>query len=111
MRFPVKAPFTVRQIKGDFILHDPRTNSVHRLNSVAAVVWQLCDGTRDRAMIVSEVAAIFGKATSDVAADVDGIMTRFIEGGLVYSSAGGREAEVLLQCVDSALGHIHPATP
>jgi hypothetical protein len=104
MRFPVKAPLSLRQIKGDFILHDPASNSVHRLNSVAALVWQLCDGKRDRLSIVTEVATLYGKPVSEVAGDVDDILARFIEGGLVYSSPGRREADVLLQCVQAAVG-------
>jgi hypothetical protein len=104
MWFPRKAPFAVRQVKGDLLLHDRGSNTVHRLNSVAAVIWQLCDGTKDRSAIASEVAAIFGKSKAEVAADVDEILLRFIEGGLVRSSAGTREADLLLRCVKVAIG-------
>jgi hypothetical protein len=104
MRFPVRAPFRLRQVSDDFILHDPLTNAVHRLNSVAAVVWQLCDGTRDRTSIASQVALMFGRSPAEVTFDVDEILKRFMDEGLVYSSAGPQEAEVLLYCVRTALG-------
>ena len=104
LMFPVKAQFAVRQIKGDFILHDPRTDTVHRLNSVAAIIWQLCDGTRDRCAIFAEIADIFGKSPSDVAGDVDEILVRFIDAGLVHSSAVLPEIDLLLRCVQTAIG-------
>jgi hypothetical protein len=77
---------------------------VHRLNSAAALVWQLCDGARDQAKIASQVAAVFGKSPAEVAPDIDDILKRFIDEGLVYTSTGPREAEVLLSCIQTALG-------
>ena len=106
--FPVKAQFAVRQIKGDFILHDPRTDTVHRLNPVAAIIWQLCDGTRDRSAIFAEIADIFGKSPSDVAGDVDEMLARFIDAGLVHSSAALPEIDLLLRCVRTAIGNERP---
>jgi Uncharacterised nucleotidyltransferase/Coenzyme PQQ synthesis protein D (PqqD) len=105
LMFPVKAQFGVRQIKGDFILHDPRTDTVHRLNSVAAIIWQLCDGTRDRFAIFTEIADIFGQSPSDVAGDVDEILVRFMDAGLVHSSAVLPEIDLLLRCVQAAIGN------
>ena len=106
--FPVKAQFAVRQIKGDFILHDPRTDTVHRLNSVAAIIWQLCDGTRERSAIVAEIAAIFSRSPSEVAGDVDEMLARFLDGGLVHSSAALPEIDLLLRCVQTAIGNERP---
>lgn len=84
MGSPRKAPIVGREIGGDLILHDDRSGSVHRLNSVAGLIWQLCDGTRAPRAITSEVAALFEKSPADVAPDVDAILTRFTESGLVH---------------------------
>jgi hypothetical protein len=104
IRFPLKARFAIRQIKGDFILHDRRSDTVHRLNSVAAVIWQLCDGTKERSAIVSEVASIFSKSPSEVAADIDEILARFTDAGLIHSTGSPAEINLLLRCVRIALG-------
>ena len=80
---PLKARIVGREIGGDLILHDDRGGSVHRLNSVAALIWQLCDGTRDSSAIASEVAALFEKSPADVAQDVDEILGRFTKSGLI----------------------------
>lgn len=104
IRFPLKARCAVRQVKDDFILHDRRSDTVHRLNSVAAVIWQLCDGTKERSAIVSEVATIFNKSRSVVAADVDEMLARFIDVGLVHSPGTPTEIDLLLRCVQRALG-------
>ena len=81
---------------------------MHRLNSVAAIIWQLCDGTRDRPAISAEIAAIFGKSPSDVAGDVDEILARFIDAGLVHSSSALPEIDLLLRCVQTAIGNERP---
>jgi hypothetical protein len=104
MPFPVRAPLAVRRASRDFILHDRRTGAVHRLNSVAGVIWHLCDGNRDRSAIISEVAAVFGKPPREVAADVDETLARFVDVGLVHSSAHHRETDALLRCVRASLG-------
>ncbi len=44
---PRKLDLMKREIDGDLILHDPQTGSVHCLNPVAGLVWELCDGTRE----------------------------------------------------------------
>ncbi len=55
-------------------------------------------------MIVSDVAALFGKAPQEVVSDINEILARFIDGGLIHSSAGRRETDVLLHCVQTAIG-------
>jgi hypothetical protein len=80
---PQKASLAVRDVDGDFILHDDRSGSVHRLNSVAAVIWQLCDGSREPGEIATEVAGVFGQPVAEVSHDVDAILTRFADTGLI----------------------------
>ncbi|HXH24523.1 MAG TPA: PqqD family peptide modification chaperone [Vicinamibacterales bacterium] len=104
MPFLRRAPLRFRAAGADFILHDPRTGSVHRLNSVAAVTWHLCDGTKDRFAITAAVAAMFGKSAAEIAADVFGILERFVQTGLVHASPGTRELELLLYGVRLAIG-------
>jgi PqqD family protein of HPr-rel-A system len=72
-----------RRIDGDFVLYDQRSGSVHRLNSVAALIWHLCDGARDAAAITSQVAALFGQQPGDVAPHIDDILARFTDHALI----------------------------
>ena len=105
MGFPLKAPLAARQIDEDLILHDPWNGSTHRLNSVAGLIWQLCDGARDPGAITSELAARFGKPAADMAPDVDAMLARFTDIGLIHSAGGPRrETELLVRCVRTAIG-------
>jgi hypothetical protein len=105
MGFPLKAPLVAREVDGDLVLHDRRSGSMHRLNAVAGFIWQLCDGVHDPAAITSEVAAVFGKRPADVAQEVDNVLARFTDIGLIYSTRSrGHETELLLRCVRTAIG-------
>ena len=80
---PRKLDLTKREIDSDLILHDPQTGSVHCLNSVAGVVWALCDGTRDPETITTEIASQFQKAPSAIANDIKEVLRMFSERGCI----------------------------
>ena len=49
----------------------------------AATIWRMIDGKRDRAQLVSAVAAELAVSESDIQADVDDFVTELEEAGLV----------------------------
>jgi hypothetical protein len=57
---PRHTPLLVHADEHGVVLHDPHTGSTHRLNGVARQLWELCDGSRDRAALAKEIAARFG---------------------------------------------------
>jgi hypothetical protein len=60
----------INELDDGLIIFSESTDTVHHLNHTAAVVLQLCDGSRDTAEIAEVVAATFGLAeapTADVA--------------------------------------------
>src|SRR6185295_16731496 len=82
------------------VLHDPHTGSTHRLNGVARQLWELCDGSRDRAALAQEIAARFGIATAVARGDVDAALAQFRDAGLILMpAASARERELLIQAV------------
>ncbi len=81
--FPNKLDLTEREIDGDLLLHDPRTGSVHSLNLVAGLVWELCDGTRDPETITAEIASQFQKQPSTIANDISEVLQSFSERGCI----------------------------
>jgi len=53
------------------LIFNPDTNQIRVLNPTGLTVWELCDGSRTRAQIATELAARFdAPAEADVAADV-----------------------------------------
>jgi hypothetical protein len=53
-----------------FIYGGPRPDAVHCLNSGAAIIWYLCDGTRDVDEVVNELAAQYGLLPAEAERDV-----------------------------------------
>jgi hypothetical protein len=58
-----KSGVSMEEMDGDLILFNPASEKVLYFNPSAAVVWQLCDGTRS----VGEIAAILAEAYPDAA--------------------------------------------
>ena len=72
-------------IDQDLFLFDEGTGSVHQLNSGAAMVWFLCDGTRDVASIAGEIAQSADAGATEVMLDVRETLKKFDELGLMVS--------------------------
>ena len=43
-----------REIEGEFVLLDLKTNQIHQLNPTASLIWSHCDGTHS----INEIASI-----------------------------------------------------
>ena len=66
----------------DYVLHDEATGRVHFLNQTAALVWDLCDGTRTGDEIAAEVARLYDREAAAVRDDVRRALDEFRAGGL-----------------------------
>jgi PqqD family protein of HPr-rel-A system len=102
---PRQTPLQFHADEDGVVLHDPHTGSTHRLNGVARHLWELCDGSRDRAALALELAARFGIAADDVRGDVDAALAQFRDAGLIRTSGVSvRERTLLLEAVAAAIG-------
>jgi hypothetical protein len=55
----------------EVFIYDPGNgDEVHRLNSGAALIWLLCDGSRDLPSIAQELAKAFELPKKEILADV-----------------------------------------
>ncbi|MGQ0551675.1 MAG: HPr-rel-A system PqqD family peptide chaperone [Planctomycetota bacterium] len=70
-----------------FALHDPATGQVHFLNESAALIWELCDGTRTVSDITQEVARLYARPVELVASDVDRVVAELRASGLLVPPA------------------------
>jgi hypothetical protein len=52
---PKRKDAIVRQLNGELLVYDTETNKAHCLNSIAADVWNLCDGRRAIAEIIRTI--------------------------------------------------------
>jgi hypothetical protein len=57
----------VEEVEDELVIYDKRSDSGHRLNRTAAIVWRHCDGERD----VEDLAAVLAKELGEDLADED----------------------------------------
>jgi hypothetical protein len=59
------------------VVYDPPRHCVYVLNPTAVAVWDRCDGVRDFAAVVTELATAHGLANGQVEADVRACLADF----------------------------------
>ncbi len=73
---------TLQRVGREAVLHDARLRQAHVVNATAARAWELADG-RPFDDLLSEFAATYGRDPATVRADLESILTRFEQLGLV----------------------------
>lgn len=76
----------VNEVSDGLIVYDPGADRVHYLNSTAAVIFTLCDGTRTAAAITETVAAMFGPE-APAAVEVEACLAQLEEQGVLRSGS------------------------
>lgn len=76
---------TLQRVGREAILHDARSGQAHVINASAARVWELCDG-RGMGELLTAFAEPYGLAPDAVRADVERILARFRDLGLLTDS-------------------------
>jgi len=66
-----------------FVLYDPKSERVLEFSPSAAIIWQLCDGTRTEEEIVNLIADAYPEASVRVREDVTTTLAAFIAQGSV----------------------------
>ncbi len=71
-----RADVTATDIDDEIILYNPLDGATHALNVTAALVWDLCDGTRTLDELAAEVAATFDIPIDSARADVEPLIAQ-----------------------------------
>jgi PqqD family protein of HPr-rel-A system len=74
---------SLQRVGQEAILHDRRNGRAHVINESAAQIWELCDGQNTLDQIISAFAAAYALPAADVRADVQDILAKFHELGVV----------------------------
>lgn len=79
-----KTDITEEQVGQELFLHDAANpEAVHALNDGAAIIWLLCNGTRDLVTIAEEISVTYGVPKSQVLTDVQETVECFQSLGLL----------------------------
>lgn len=74
----------LRKLGDEAVLYNPTTNKAHVLNQTSLLIWDLCTGERNLESIETELRARFEiEEGTDVAADIDEVITTFGNEGLL----------------------------
>jgi hypothetical protein len=76
---------TLQRVGNEAILHDEANRRTHVINGSAALAWELCDG-RSFDEIVAAFAAHFGVEDQRVRADLEKVLGRFLDQGLLQAA-------------------------
>ena len=74
---------SLQRVGQEAILHDRRNGRAHVINESAAQIWELCDGQNTFDQIVRAFAAAYTLPVADVRADVQYILAKFHELGVL----------------------------
>ena len=80
-----RADVIFRPLDDSWVLFDPRAEQLHVLNLSAALVWEQLDGDTSLQGIAEAVGSAFDPplAASQATADVEAVLERFQEAGLL----------------------------
>jgi PqqD family protein of HPr-rel-A system len=89
IRPKVRDDLEVVQVDGEAVVYDERTGDLHHLNSTAALVLAVCDGTATIRELAGDLAAEFGEPLDRLERDVRTLLRRFRRGGLLDGEEQG----------------------
>ena len=78
--------FVETEIDGEMVVMELETGDFFSLSGSALAIWQLIDGTRDRASLAAAVAAEYQLTESQLAGEIDAFVAdlkaaKLVEGG------------------------------
>jgi len=74
----------VNEVPDGYVIYETARDRVHYLNKTAAIIFELCDGSRDAADIVARVKLLFDLESS-ADAEIRGAIDSLLSEGLVLS--------------------------
>jgi len=71
------------EIEGEAVAWNAEDGALHRLDPIATLVFQLCDGTATLGRTVADLADAFAQPAHQLEGDVLGCAGRLLDGGLL----------------------------
>jgi len=75
--------FAESEVDNEIVIMRLDTGDLFSLPGTAAAAWKLIDGTRDRAGLIKALASDFAVTEPEIAADVDELLVRLRDQGLL----------------------------
>ena len=75
--------FSETAIDGEVVLLNLQDGTFFSLTGTAVLIWQLIDGSRDRAALLTELALTYGADSATMAPDLDAFLARLAKAGFL----------------------------
>ena len=75
--------FSETAIDGEVVLLNLQDGTFFSLTGTAVLIWQLIDGSRDRAALLTELALTYGADSATMAPDLDGFLAQLAKAGFL----------------------------
>ena len=82
-----------REVDGEFFLYDPVTDRLVLINHSAAVILELCDGTRTEDEIAAEVQRLYGSEAEQLDNEARATLVEFTANGLIAPAQARAQPE------------------
>ncbi len=83
-KIPVRvSDFLLERIDENVLLYHPGLTKTIHLNQTAAIVWDMCDGTRSVQEIADALGLEYPDAVAEIREDVDATLQRFADEGAI----------------------------
>ncbi len=83
-KIPVRvSDFLLERIDENVLLYHPGLTKTIHLNQTAAIVWDMCDGTRSVQEIADTLGLEYPDAVAEIREDVDATLQRFADEGAI----------------------------
>ena len=79
----VREDLVVVDIDGEAVVYDPAEVVLHHLNTTAAVVFKLCDGSGTTRELSEDIAEVLGMSVNTVLRQVQHVVSQFKQAGLL----------------------------
>ena len=78
-----KTDYRLEVLDNEMVLYHPAETKVLYFNQTASLIWQLCDGERTAAEMISLLSESYPESAGEVTADVQSTLQQFAEQGCI----------------------------
>ena len=78
-----KPDFRLELLDNEMLLYHPAETKILHFNQTASLIWQLCDGERTAAEMISLLSESYPESAGEVTADVQSTLQQFAEQGCI----------------------------
>jgi hypothetical protein len=78
-----KTDYRLEILDGEMVLYHPAETKILYFNQTASLIWQLCDGERTAAEMITLLSESYPESVGEIATDVQATLEQFADQGCI----------------------------